>query len=263
VNVSDKLETDEFWRTFIHSVGLSSNNGWFERTVYTVKIDGERLGTDASRAAALRAASRLPDLVDLRITNLADIDHALAALRECTDLRHIVFSKTGVTDAGLRHLQYCKRLQSVELGECPVTDDGIRFICSLPSMRGVSGGRCLSETTLDRLAYASPDGPTPQVGRPLRISGRLRLTPPMPVATATLRFFVINEGAPQPGPQQATAAVTLDAANHGTFSVTAKNAGSEWRPGRNVMYVTVMVLSTPAIQFHFEQVLPDVKPESP
>jgi hypothetical protein len=263
VSVSDTFETDEFWRTFTRSVGLSPNNGLFERAVYTVKIDGGRLGSDALRAAALRAAVRLPDLIDLRISNVADIDDALAAMRDCTELRNIAFYKTGVTDIGLKHLRHCKRLQSVDLGACPVTDEGIHFLCSLPAIRRLSCGHCLSATTLDELVYTSPEAPTPQPGRPLTITGRLRLKSPVPVTTATLRLFVINEDVPQPASLQATVGVALDAANQAVFSVIAKNGGAELQPGRNVLYVNVMLPSTPALNFHLQRDVPIVHPDAP
>jgi hypothetical protein len=255
--VSDRYETDEFWRTFVRAVGLSPNNGLFERAVYTVKIDGSRLGSDEQCAAALRAAARLPDLVDLQISNIVDLDDALAPIGDCTDLRQLGFYKTGVTDEGLRHLQNCRQLRFVQVGECPVTDEGIRVLCSLPSMRGVSVISCLSQTTLDDLSFASPDAPMPQPGRPLTITGQLRLASPFPVATATLRFFITNADAPHQALQSSTV-VTLDAANQAAFSVTVKNGGAELQPGRNVLYVMVMLPSMPAIQYHFERIIPPV-----
>jgi len=256
-SVSDRYETDEFWRIFVRAVGLSPNTGLFERAVYTVKIDGSRLGTDEQCAAALRAAARLPDLVDLQISNVANLNDALAPIGDCTELRQLNFYKTGVTDEGLRHLQNCRQLRSVQIRECPVTDEGMRFLCGLPAMRGVSVINCLSQTTLDDLSFASPNAPTPQPGKPLTITGRLRLVCPVTVTTATLRFVIGNQDAPHQV-LLSSAAVTLDAANQAAFSVTVKNGGAELQPGRNVLYVMVMLPSMPAIQYHFERVIPPV-----
>lgn len=257
VHVSETLETNDFWLRFARAVGVSSDNGLFERSVYAVTLDAP-----AAPADALRAAARLPGL-SLRIRNTPDVDDALAALQDCTELRDIVFYKSGVTDAGLKHLQNGNRLQSVGINECPVTDEGIRFLCGLPAPPSVRCGNCLTETKLVDLAYASPGAPMPLSGRPLTIAGRLCLKTPLPVATATLRFFVSNEDASAYGALQASARLTLDAANEAAFAVTAKNGGAELQPGRNFLYVLVMVPSTPAIHFHLDYVLPAVKPNPP
>jgi len=257
VNVTETYETDEFWRTFARAVGLSTNNELFERSVYTVTIDGERLSTDTLHQAALRAATRLPDLIDLRISNVAEVDDGLGMLAGCTELRNISFYRTGVTDTGLSQLRHCKRLQSVQVGECPVTDEGIRFLCGLPSMRGLSCISCPTQTTVDNLLFASPNASMPQSGQPLTITGRVRIVSPVPVSTAVLRFFVSNLDVPHPA-FQTSAVVTLDSANQASFTATAKNGGGELQPGRNIVYISVILRSTPAIQFHFERTVPVV-----
>src|SRR5262249_53901138 len=130
VHAKETYVTDPRWLRFARAVGLSSATSLFERTTYKVRIEDNH---DA--AEALRLAARLPGLVELRVLNAPNFDdNALAAVGDCTELRGIGFSKTGVTDAGLRHLQHCGRLQWAAFDECPVTDEGIRLLCGLPGI---------------------------------------------------------------------------------------------------------------------------------
>jgi hypothetical protein len=259
--VIDHSATDPRWMRIARAAGLSTSLGFFERKWYEVRIQGTR---DA--AGALRLAARLPDLVILHICDAPNFyDDALAAVCDCTELEGLYLTKTGVTDAGLRHLQRCGKLGHVSIYDCPVTDEGIRSVCNLPTLTSVSCGRCLSETTLDDLAYASPGSPTPEPGRPLTITGRLRVRTPLPVATASLSFFVVPEVITSEVPLEASAVVTLDATGQAGFSVTARNGGAELETGRSSLYVTVTLPSTPIIRFQFGLVrsLPTVKSDSP
>jgi hypothetical protein len=198
VHVGETLQTDARWLSFARAVGLSSAIGLFDRTTYDVNIENTH---DA--AEALRWAARLPDLVGLRVHNAPNFDeNSMAAVRGCTELRAIGFSKTGLTDAGLRHLRHCGQLQSVAIDDCPVTDEGIRFLCGLPSIQSVyCSGSGLTEVTVRDLAFTGPAAAAAQVGRPLTITGRLSLKTPLPAGTAAaVRIAVVGVDATQSAP---------------------------------------------------------------
>src|SRR5256885_1606013 len=97
------------------------------------------------------------------------------------------------------------------------------------------------------LVYGSPDAPMPQVGRPVRIAGRLHLNPTFQAATANIRFSVVNQAAGPSIALQGWATVSLNAANEASFSGTARNGGVELQSGRNVVFITIELPPEPTI----------------
>jgi hypothetical protein len=248
-------------------VGFPAVSRLFERTRYFVTIDGPSVTEEA-----LRIAARHPDVTTLIVGNAPHLDdEAFAALRDSTGVRELTLYKTGVTDKGLRHLRHWNRLLSVSIYECPASDEGIHFLCGLPPMNVITCGRCFTEANVHDLAFASPETATPQIGRPLRIVGRVHVNSRFQSTMANVRIFVENVDAPQP--LQGSAAVILNAANKGAFSITARNvgvamrnSGAELRPGRNVVYVIVELPaelpSKPMIGSRLDRILLDVKPDA-
>src|SRR5262249_30630890 len=248
--VTEIRDGDDRWSQLAQTVGFPAAGNLFDRTACFVTLNGPTASADA-----LHIAGQHPYLTALTVQNAPYLDDdAFAALGGSTGVRELKLHKTGITDAGLRYLRRWNRLQSVVIDECPVSDKGIRLLCELPSVNVVACEKCLTETSVQDLAYASPEAPTPQVGRPLKISGRVRFNSKFQAPTAALRVVVAHEAPAQPNLLYGSAAVNMSAANEAAFTVTARNGGAELQPGRIVLLFIVELSSKSVIRFVLDRI---------
>jgi hypothetical protein len=259
--VGEHYEVSTWWQNLARTVGLSPTG--FERTTYAV-----RLHSPSAAAEALRTAARLSELVELGIYNAQDVDDdTLAAVRHCTHVRRLELSKTGITDDGLKHLSGWSQLQNVYIYGSPVTHEGILFLVGLPSVQSVSCDRpSATGVTLDDLVFTGPAGTAPQLGQAVNVSGRLSVKYPIPAGTpATVQVTVIDNHDENAVRQllSGSALVTFGATNQAAFSLTAANTVGNLRPGRNSVYVIVMLRLKAMVLYQFDRIPLIVGPENP